>query len=59
MCLRVFIKSAVQVGSTGSGVWNLVKGMPCGDVKQVARNAELRLRDGYVDFIRFYCRGNY
>lgn len=59
MCLRVFIKSAVQVRSTGSGLWSLVKGIPCGDVKQVAGNAELKLRDGYVDFIRCYCRGNY
>lgn len=51
---RVFeCAEKVQFRSTGSGVWNLATGIPCGDVKQVAGNSEVKLRDGYVDLEDF------
>lgn len=34
-------------------MWNLVTGIPCGYVKHAAGNAELKLRDGYVDLEDF------
>lgn len=39
--------------STGSGVWNLVTGIPCGYIKHAAGSAELKLRHGDVDLEDF------
>lgn len=52
-------KVQFKFGSTGSGVWNLVRGIPYGDVRHVAGNAELKTQGYICRFRRLYCRGNY
>lgn len=55
---RVFKRNTLQYLSlrnccSGTGAWNLARGSHYGDVKQIAGNAELKLRDGYVDLEDF------